>query len=717
VRENVRARLAAPLGVVFPVRARFAVERGLAAWIEAEQGRFLPWLAVFMGAGIVLFFARPIEPPAWIGPAFVGLTLPLVALGWGRQTARAAMACLLALALGFAAASLRTHAMPPMPDLPRGAVAVSGIIVVVEPLPAGRRVILGQVTLNGGAMLARGLRLRLRNTDLQPLAPGDRLAVRALLRAPFAPSYPGAWDQRRDEFFQRLAGGGFALGAARLQAHAHRSGLAQRWQRFREGVAARIMAAVPGPPGAVAATLLTGINTAIPPATRADFASAGLAHILAVAGLHIGIVMSTVFAAARFALVQWEWAALRWPIKQVAAVLALAVGAFYMAITGMHLPIIRSFLMACLVTLGLVLGRRAISMRSLGFAATVLMLTQPEAVDGVSFQMSFAAVMVLVAGYEVLHSLKIASFSHRAGVLGWLRRDLLLVATTSLLAAAATAPFVAYHFGQVQIYSVLANMLAVPLATFWVLPLGLAGLLLMPLGLGFLALIPMGWGCALMIAIARMASNLPAATLPVPPESLAGLSIASLGLIWLCLWRSPARLFGLAPLVLGVVVMPCFVRLPDILVSPDLRTIAVGEPEAVYLQQTGHDDFTLGEWRRFFAGRPVVALPAEGTPAGSGVACSAEGCVLPGRGAGAVLIWRAYTPPANCRGIAIIITTGYLDEAQGVGCAGLTLVDRARVRSGQAIAIRLEPHGLLVDADRDGRGNWPWLPPIRPAPQ
>jgi competence protein ComEC len=305
VSENVRGRRAAPLRGLWLVRIRLPVEQWLAAWVGAEQGRFLPWLAVFMGAGIVLFLARPAESPAWIGPVLVGLTLPLVALGWGRQATRAMAACLLALALGFAAASLRVHALPPMPGLPRGAVAVSGTVVAVEPLPVGRRVILGHVALDGGAVMARKLRIRLRDTDRQPLAPGERLAVRALLRPPFAPAYPGAWDQRRDEFFEGLAGGGFALGAAHRQGAGPQSGSEQPWQRFREDVAARIMAAVPGPPGAVAATVLTGISSAIPAATRADFASAGLAHILAVAGLHIGIVMSTVFTAARLALVQW----------------------------------------------------------------------------------------------------------------------------------------------------------------------------------------------------------------------------------------------------------------------------------------------------------------------------------------------------------------------------------------------------------------------------
>jgi competence protein ComEC len=696
-------------------RAAPAIASVIARWIEAEQGRFMPWLPVFMGAGNVLFFAQSAEPAAWIGPVFLGLALPLLALCWRGRLPRAMASCLLALTLGFAAASLRTHAMPPMPDLPRGAVILSGAVMAVEPLPQGRRVILGDVALDGGSVMARGLRLRLRDTDRQPLGPGDRLAVRALLRAPFAPAYPGAWDQRRDEYFEGLAGGGFALGAVRLTAPAHASGPGRRWQRFRQAVAARIMAVVPGPPGAVAATLLTGISTAIPPAIRADFATAGLAHILAVAGLHIGIVMSTIFAATRVTLVRWEWAALRWPIKQIAGLAGLAVGGFYMAVTGMHLPIIRSFLMACLVTLGLLLGRRAISMRGLGAAATVLMLAEPEAVADVGFQMSFAAVMVLVAGYEVLRSFSFTAFAHQQARLGWLRRDLALVATTSFLAAAATAPFVAYHFGQVQIYSVLANMLAVPLATFWVLPLGLASLILMPLGLGFLALVPMGWGCTLMIGIARMAANLPAATLSVPPGPLAGLCIASLGLIWLCLWQGRVRLLGLAPLAFGVFVMPAFARPPDILISRDLRMVAVREQGAVYLQQTGHDDFTLGEWRRFFGGRPVIPLPGVGAPAGGRVVCSADGCLLPGKAAGSVVLWRAEAPPANCLGIGLIVATGYLDGLQGAGCAGLAVIDRGRVGRDQAIAIRLNGRGVAVLADRGARGLWPWLPPLDPS--
>ena len=204
--------------------------------------------------------------------------------------------------------------------------------------------------------------------------------------------------------------------------------------------------------------------------------------------------------------------------------------------------------------------------------------------------------------------------------------------------------------------------------------------------------------------------GLPAATLSVPPEPLAGLCLASLALIWLCLWRSRIRFWGIPPLVVAVLVLPLFVTPPDILVSPDLRMIAFRQPEAVYLEAEGHDDFTLGEWRRFFGGRAVLPFPSPGLrPPPGGVLCSADGCVLPGRGGGSILLWRSDSPPADCRGIAVAVTTGYWDDPPGPGCAGLPVIDRDRIHAGEATAVWLARSGVTVRADRPGRGDWPWL--------
>lgn len=676
-------------------------------WILAEQGRFLPWLPVFIALGNLSFFSAGRMPAGWVGPLLLLLASATLPLLWRSFLGRPAALCLCAAALGFAAASLKTHAMPPMPDLPRRAVLVDGLVAAVDPLPEGRRVLLTGVRLGPEAKaLPRSLRIRLRTKDTQPIQPGDRLSLRALLHPPYAPSFPGGWDQRRDAYFQNLGGVGFALEVARRAKSVRPNDLAGWWQGLRERVATRVIAAVPGTAGGVAATLLTGLNSAIPLSDRQAFSTAGLSHILAVAGLHIGIVMTTVFVSLRFALAHWPWVALRYPIKQIAGLAAIAVGGFYMAMTGMHLPIIRSFVMAALVTLGLLAGRRAISMRGLAVAATLLLLLQPQSLGGVSFQMSFAAVLVLIAGYEQLQRAPPAFLRHRPGVIGFLARDLGFVMTTSILASIATAPFAAYHFGQIETYSIPANMLAVPLTAFWVLPCGLLSYCLMPLHLAFLGLMPMGWGCAALVWVARTASALPAAAIAVPPVPLWGLLLSGFSLVWLCLWQSRARLLAVPPLLFAVFLLPALSRMPDILVSPDFRLVAFRMPQSVYLLSTAKDPFTLQDWRRFFGARPILPLP---DASAQDVACASQGCVLDQNAHGRTLLWRGDTPPADCSQVGFILSLDYWDGPPEGACALTPFIDRGLVQRAGAVAVYLGSHPRIV-SDRPPRGDWPWLP-------
>jgi competence protein ComEC len=181
----------------------------------------------------------------------------------------------------------------------------------------------------------------------------------------------------------------------------------------------------------------------------------------------------------------------------------------------MHVPIMRSFAMASLMVLGLVLGRRAISIRGLALAAIALLLLAPDEVEGVSFQISFAAVLALIAGYEALRPALARLHGHG----GFFRRflgTLAALALTSLLAGTASLPFGAYHFGRIQLYYGVANMAAVPLTAMWVMPWGPAALALMPFGLEHLALVPMGWGIDGLLWIGRTVSSWPAATVGVP---------------------------------------------------------------------------------------------------------------------------------------------------------------------------------------------------------
>ena len=524
--------------VLLAIDSRLIVPRdALLAWTEAERGRFVPWLAVCMGMGIVAYFARTTEPAWWPGLAALALAAGCVAIARRTLVAGGVALCGLMAALGFISAQVAAGRAAPPVSLPAKAVIVTATVRGVEALPEGRRRLLDRAEFGGaepgraepgraelgraelgGTPIARSLRVRLKPGDPAVIASGDTVRLRALLRPPAPPAYPGAWDLQRDAYFAGLAGYGTALGLVEV-VQRQTPGVRAWLQGVRDGVAARVMAGLPGPAGAVAATLLTGSTAAIPADDRAAFRDSGLAHLLAVAGLHIGIVMGLFIGVTRFGLALSERAALFWPCKTIAALAGLAGGGAYLLLTVGHLPILRSFMMASLVTLGLVLGRRAMSVRGLALAAVGLMLALPSEVVGVGFQMSFSAVLALIAGYEALRPWLTRLYRRRA------LHHVTTLALTSLLAGTASAPFAAYHFGHFQLYFILANLLAVPLTALWVLPAGMVALFLMPFGLEHLALVPMGYGVDVILAIARGTAGLPAATVALPAMPGWGLGV------------------------------------------------------------------------------------------------------------------------------------------------------------------------------------------------
>ena len=662
-----------------------------------------------MGCGILTYFALRTEPPLWAGLAVALPAVLAASLAGPMPLLRAAALSLAAASIGFASAQFAAARPPPFESLPTHATVVSGTVLSVETLPEGRRITLEAPSLDAGPALARRLRIRLRANDPTEIATGDTLRVRALVRPPAPPSYPGAWDLQRDSWFSGLGGSGFALGAAERVAQNMPNKPLRIVQRLREVIARHIAAAIPGPAGAVSITLMTGVSTGIPFTDHDAFRASGLAHLLAVAGLHIGIVMGWVMAFSRAALAASERASLFWPTKQIAALAALTAGAGYMVLTGMHVPIVRSFAMACLFTVALLAGRRALSLRGLALAATALMLIAPQEVPGVSFQMSFSAVLALIAGYEALRP----SLRALHGNGSWSRRfamHLTALALTSALAGTASAPFGAYHFGRIQLYFVIANMVAVPLTALWVMPAGLIGLALMPFGLDWLAWLPMGWGAEAILWVARTTAAWPAATLAVPHMPSWGLATVGFGIAWLGLWHSRIRLAGAAVIALGLV-SPLLVRPPDLLVSADARLIGVRTEAGVFLQKvSGASKFTRESWLQYWAAGTADAMPADGSTAGGAIACVKDACLLrPRSGAKGALLVRGATHPDGCREVSVIVSA---EPARGL-CPHPwpALVDRFTVWRNGATAIWLDAGGARILTDRAYRGIRPWVPP------
>ncbi len=683
--------------MVLRARALWAVEpwarTDWRALLETERAGLAPWLAVAMTAGAALYFAWLSEPAFYAGPAAIAAGIAASAATW-RSIWRGAALAGLAVALGFSAGQAATWRAAALMEVPNRAVVVTGTVAAVEAVgETGRRVTLSHPVLatgdEPGKGFARDVRLRLRDTDPGTVATGDTVRVRALLRKPSPPAYPGAWDLRRDAFFANLGAYGFALGPVAVLEHAEPGGAARMLQSMRETIAARVGAVLSGPEAGIATALLTGEAGGIPLATKAAFRDSGLSHLLAIAGLHIGIVMGLLFGATRFALACWERAALRWPCKAIAAATALLGGAGYMLLTGGHVPIIRSFAMACLVTLGVLAGRRVASLRGLALAMATIVLIAPSEVMGVSFQLSFSAVLALIAGYAALRP-ALTRLRGRPWV-----GHVAALALTSALAGTASAPFAAYHFGRMQIYFVLANMLAVPLTAFWVMPLGLLALLLMPLHLEAAALIPMGLGETGLIAIGQWVSGLPDAVLAVPRGPAWGIVSVAFGLAWLGISRTRLRLLGVLPIAAGVLA-PWLVVPPDALVSADGRLIAVLRTDGtVALQARGSvDKFTRDAWATMWGVAGVGPMPDD---------CGSAGCRVPVAG-GTLFVANGPPPRDSCDADAVVSA-----EPVRLRC-DVPVVDRFSVWREGAAALWVGSDGAVVVTSRGLTGTRPWSP-------
>ncbi|MCA3325382.1 MAG: ComEC/Rec2 family competence protein [Roseomonas sp.] len=668
----------------------------------SERQQQALWLPVAMGAGILGYFNLRVEPDGrliWLPPAVIILAVivarRLPFCGWLYALAAAA-------SFGFAVVLWHAQRAPPPISPPSRALVIEGIVQNVEALPQGLRVTLANARLGPEApILERSLRLRLRSDDPARPAPGDLLRVRALIRPPAAPAYPGAWDFQRTAYFNGQGGVGFAIGAAEV---IPRAGEAPPLSGLRRDLEARVIAALPGPAGAISAALLTGSQSAIPAADLNAMRDSGLAHLLSVSGLHIAIVMSVSFWVCRLLLALYRPMALRVPGKLIAGCAALLAGGFYMLLTGAQVPMQRSFAMACLVTLAILAGRKAISLRGLAWAATVVMLFDPASLLGPSFQMSFAAVLALIAGWEALQP---RLMKLRAS-LGWAKRivlGMLGLMLTSILAGAATAPFGLAHFGRLQWYGVAANAVAVPLTSFIVMPAGMLAAVLMPLGLEAPALWVMGFGVEGVLWVARIVAAWPGATQAAMPIPAWGLAVFAFGLCWLCLWRRWWRALGVLPMLLGLSSAAIF-QPPHILISGDARLIAISTADTLFLQrQPGASSLTRDTWLRLYGQTAAQALPAEGSTAEGKLRCSADGCVL-NEGPGAFLVRRGNIM-AQCGAVAVIISA----EPTRQRCRQSIVIDRFSVWRDGPHAVWLLPAGAEVISDRAWRGNRRWVPP------
>ncbi|MDP7242626.1 MAG: ComEC/Rec2 family competence protein [Rhodospirillales bacterium] len=640
------------------------------------------------------------------------------AFGWlGRRRAVPLVAALGVgvLALGFAAAQWRTVAVQtPVLDHRLGPTNVAGRVVGVEVLPGASRVTLERLRIGQLSPARTPERLRVRLGGKQPrIIPGDWIRVRAILSPPPPPAAPGAFDFQRQSYFRQLGAVGFSLGSATVEEHHRAEGFAAfgfALERLRQRISERVVAGIDGTPGAIAAALMTGSRGAISAEVMANIRDSGLAHLLAISGLHIGLVAGIVFFGLRGALALVPPLALRYPIKKWAAMAAIAGAFAYALVAGATVPTQRAFLMIGLVLLAVLFDRRGLSMRLVAWAAFAILLFRPESLLGASFQMSFAAVVALVAVYEVVRDRRRLD---EAGPPSWPRRALHYlggVGLTTLIAGSATAPFAIYHFNRFAVFGLAANLVAVPVTALWIMPWAVAAFLLMPFGLESVALAPMGLGIEVVVRVAETVAAWPGAVTLVPAMPVWGLAALGLGGLWLCLWRCPWRAWGLAGVAAGLAGVAVTVP-PDVLVDGGGRLMAVRSASgtfAVSTRRTGR--FNRGVWlRRVGQDAEAPLWPRQGFSADGRLVCDHLGCILHAKKHVVALVSRPQSLAEDCWIADVVVSAvpvrGPCPAADRFdlwrhGAHALWLLDNGQVR---------------VESVNEERGRRPWV--VRPAPR
>jgi competence protein ComEC len=457
--------------------------------------------------------------------------------------------------------------------------------------------------------------------------PGDAVRVKAVLNQPPIPAIAGGYDPARRAFFQQIGGYGFAVGTPeiielRLQSSSTR--MKRRLVRFRYAMSSHIQARAPPATAGLQATLLTGDRSAIPENQENALRDAGLAHLLAISGLHMGLLAGGAyyFASLLFAMIG-PWAR-RYDMRKWAALIGALFATGYLLLSGASVSTQRAFIMAIIVFAAIMLDRRAVSMRSVAVAAAITLLLHPENLLNAGFHMSFAATAALVAVYRFWADRRdiYKENFRRTGIVQRFWRGFLGLSVTSFVAGTATAGFAALHFHRVAKYGFAGNLAAMPVFTFLAMPAGFLAVLLMPFGLDAYCLKIMGAGLDYILRVSVWISEKEGAIAYLKGANSTVISIFGFGFALLCLGPKPVRLLGASLAILSFGMWANIVK-PDMRVSQDGRVAFWDQSGEVLLVDRSRAD-TFG--RLQFLEKSGIPTARIEKFTDSTVPCDALGC-------------------------------------------------------------------------------------------
>lgn len=674
---------------------------------HAQRDRWILWTPVPMGCGVITYFSLHAEPPVFLG-GMVALLLALVAGVFHRH--RVFMLCWLPFflfAVGFTAAQMRTlYVDAPVLQRDTYPLILQGRVVEVDALPNTYRMVMDEVSITAKwppKVIPERVRIKIKASDpTQPKA-GDIVSVKAVLLPLSPPVAPGAFDFQRHAFFKRLGATGYAIGDITVITPRDHGFF---FEELRHAIRKRIAAGIENPEIAATVTaFLIGESKAISEKTWDMIRLSGIAHLLAISGFHITVMIGFSFFLIRAVLAAIPYCALHWPIKKIAAFLSIFAGIFYILLIDSPIPAVRSVMMATVVMTAIIMDRDPLSLRLAAFAVFLMLLFQPEALIGPSFQLSFAAVIALIAFYESQRDFWQKHYEDPS----WVRKYSLYMLgclITTVVATLATAPYSLFHFARVPVLSGLfSNMIAVPVSSFVTLPMGVLACILMPFGLEGVPLWIAGKSMELIMATAREAASWKHAAYQADAWPGYLLGIITLGGLWLCIWQGRMRYFGLIPIV-GALLLISTAPRPDVLISDDAFLFAVRRADGgLVISSARKEKFIREEWIEREGGAGFsYADKQKGDD--KTLSCDSQACLYRKNGKTVSFVRQPEALVADCQSADVIFAqTAVTDDM----CAAQNVFDKWDLRRDGAHAVYIADNGhIIIETVAGLRGSRPW---------
>lgn len=679
--------------------------------IKIEKPQLFYWLPALLGAGMALYYALPYEPSSrlYFLPPISFVALLLLRKFKVETLFLHFIYFLIAIAawvsLGASYAKWRTADLDiPMLTQPLTIRPVEGTVDTIEHLEHGLRITLSDIQVSNlpPDKTPKRARVSLRAKTVPDIEIGQRISLRAALLPPSGPVMDNAFDFGRYFYFRHIGAVGYAIMPITIKSSSKATGFLAFWRSARDHLTGQIHAVLPGVEGAVAAGLITGDDSAIPPKIYDELRAANLIHIIAISGSHMVVIAGIIFVCLRAILVFIPRYGLRPEIKPLVALLTWISISCYLCITGFELSAVRAYVMLSFLLFAIILRREVVAMRSIALSALFMLIIDPSDIIEPGFQLSFAATFALIAAFDTLVMRHHALDSRFTRTL----RLVSFMLLTTVIAEAATLPLILFHFNNFTLYGVVSNLVLTPVVTMIIMPMVALYFVLLPLGIEAFALHIMALGINAMLWVAHTVSGWPYALQYVPSPTPLGISISVFGLLWLCIWRTRMRLIGVPVICAGLLTSMQF-RAPDIFISSGAQQVAY-RSEKGYVMLHGRPNGLFAKLWANGVGQSAFLTLKQAQPV-ENIECTRGGCRLIHDN---ISLHFSYTVPdikQGCPKTDYWISGYYLYPEERKACAASTkFIDRTDFNAKGSAWGWFEKEGLALYFTRDEQGYRPW---------